>query len=56
MFNGFYVRVVLNNSAFVRSYAVEYLKLVHISFSVPDDKYKFVAQLPMFSPHILLYL
>ena len=40
LFNGFYAQIVLNNSAFVMSYTVEYLKLVHIAFSVPDDKLK----------------
>ena len=39
LFDGFYVQIVMNNSAFVRSYrTVEYLKLVHIAFSVLDDK------------------
>ena len=38
LFNGYYAQIVMNNSAFVRSYTVEYVKLVHIAFSVPDDK------------------
>ena len=51
LFNGFYVQIVLNNSAFVGSYTVEYLKLVHIAFSVPDDKKNCFAASNVFSTH-----
>ena len=51
------MQIVMNNSAFVRSYTIEYLKLVHIAFSVSDDWCKIVTQLPMFSPtHLAIAL
>ena len=34
----FYAQIVLNKPSVVRSYTVEYLKLIHIAFLVPDDK------------------
>ena len=33
MFNGFYLQIVSNNSDFVWSYTVEYLKLVYTDLS-----------------------
>ena len=52
LFNGFYAQIVLNNSAFVMSFTVEYLKLVHKAFSGPDDKVKnCYAAANVFSTH-----